>query len=136
MPIPLRVDRNYVNSQQVSQCGANGLLPGFGERGNHGRFVEHYEGILGPRPASGLSPTVMWRDLLCPTSHRIYRYEGDVLELVMRYLDVAQAQLLLDEMDGVPGIHDARRALINAQNAVSGSLQTQLEHFSLPVYTA
>jgi hypothetical protein len=55
-------------------------------------------------------------------------YECNVLQLVMRYLDVAQAHLLHDAMDGVPGIQNSRRALIKAQNAVNGSFQTQLEY--------
>src|SRR5215510_2554403 len=54
-------------------------------------------------------------------------YECSALELVMRYLDVAQAQLLIDEMDGVPGIHDARRAIATAEEEVAKAHQTQAE---------
>ena len=45
----------------------------------------------------------------------------------MRYLDVAQAQLLLDEMEGVPGIHNARRALATAEEEVAKAHQAQTE---------
>jgi hypothetical protein len=55
-------------------------------------------------------------------------YECNVLQLVMRYLDVAQAHLLHDDLDGVPEIQNSRRALIKATNAVNRSFQTQLEH--------
>jgi hypothetical protein len=54
-------------------------------------------------------------------------YECSALELAMRYLDVAHAQLLLDEMDGVPGIHDARRALATAEEQVAKAYQAQTE---------
>jgi hypothetical protein len=54
-------------------------------------------------------------------------YECTALELVMRYLDVAQAQLLLDEMEGVPGIHNARRALATAEEEVAKAHQAQTE---------
>jgi hypothetical protein len=52
-------------------------------------------------------------------------YECTALELVMRYLDVAQAQLLLNEMDEVPGIYDARRALAIAEEEVAKVHQAQ-----------
>ena len=58
-------------------------------------------------------------------------YEGNVLQLVMRYLDVAQAHLLDHDMDGVGGIQNSRRALIKAQNAVNGLFQTQIEHSAI-----
>jgi hypothetical protein len=45
----------------------------------------------------------------------------------MRYLDVAQAQLHLDEMDGVLGIHNARRALATAEEAVVKAHQAETE---------
>jgi hypothetical protein len=54
-------------------------------------------------------------------------YECTALELVMRYLDVAQAQLLLDEMDRVPGIQSARRALATAEEEVAKAHQAQTE---------
>ena len=54
-------------------------------------------------------------------------YECTALELVMRYLDVAHAQLLLDEMDRVPGIHNARRALATAEVEVAKAHQAQTE---------
>ena len=63
-------------------------------------------------------------------------YECNVLQLVMRYLDVAQAQLLHDDMDGVLGIHNARLALINAQNAVNGLFKKQLELSALGSHAA
>ena len=52
-------------------------------------------------------------------------YECTALELVMRYLDVAQAHLLLEEMDGVPGIHKARRSLATAEEVVAKAHQAQ-----------
>jgi hypothetical protein len=52
-------------------------------------------------------------------------YECTTLELVMRYLDVAQAQLLLDEMNGVPEIHKARQALVTAEKAVAKAHHAQ-----------
>jgi hypothetical protein len=52
-------------------------------------------------------------------------YECSALELAMRYLDVAHAQLLLDEMNGVPGIHDARRALATAEEEVAKAYQAR-----------
>jgi hypothetical protein len=54
-------------------------------------------------------------------------YECSALELAMRYLDVAHAQLLLDEINGVPGIHDARRALATAEEEVAKAYQAQTE---------
>jgi hypothetical protein len=54
-------------------------------------------------------------------------YECTTLELVMRYLDVAHAQLLLDEMDQVPGIHHARRAVATAEEEVAKAHQNQTE---------
>jgi hypothetical protein len=54
-------------------------------------------------------------------------YECTTLELVMRYLDVAHAQLLLDEMDQVPGIYHARRALATAEEEVAKAHQAQTE---------
>ena len=54
-------------------------------------------------------------------------YECTALELVMRYLDVAQAHLLLEEMDGVPGIHMARRSLATAEEEVAKAHQAQTE---------
>ena len=54
-------------------------------------------------------------------------YECTALELVMRYLDVAQEQLLLNEMDRVPGIHNARRALATAEEEVAKAHQAQTE---------
>ena len=53
-------------------------------------------------------------------------YECSTLELVMRYLDVA-AHLLLEEMDGVPGIHNARRSLATAEGEVAKAHQAQTE---------
>ena len=50
-------------------------------------------------------------------------YECTALELVMRYLDVAQAHLLLEEMDGEPGIHMARRSLATAEEEVAKAHQ-------------
>jgi hypothetical protein len=55
-------------------------------------------------------------------------YEHNVLQLVMRYLDVAQAHLVDHDMDEVDGIQNSRRALIRAQNAVNGLFHTQFEH--------
>ena len=55
-------------------------------------------------------------------------YECNVLQLVMRYLDVAQAHLLDHDMDEVDGIQNSRRALIKARNVVNGLFQTQFEH--------
>jgi hypothetical protein len=54
-------------------------------------------------------------------------YECSALELVLRYLDVAQAQLHLDEMDEVLGIHNARRALATAEEEVVKAHQAQTE---------
>ena len=54
-------------------------------------------------------------------------YECSTLALVMRYLDVAQAHLLLEEMDGVPGIHNARRSLVTAEGEVARAHQAQTE---------
>ena len=54
-------------------------------------------------------------------------YEYSTLELVMRYLDVAQAHLLLQEMDGVPGIDNARRSLATAEEEVAEAHQAQTE---------
>ena len=55
-------------------------------------------------------------------------YECNVLQLVMRYLDVAQAHLLDHDMDEVEGIQNSRRALIKARNVVNGLFHTQFEH--------
>ena len=54
-------------------------------------------------------------------------YECSTLELVMRYLDVAQSHLLLEEMDGVPGIHNARRSLATAEEKVAKAHQARTE---------
>lgn len=55
------------------------------------------------------------------------QYECTALELVMRYLDVAHAQLLIDEMDQVPGIHNARRALSAAEEEVAKAHEAQVK---------
>jgi hypothetical protein len=76
---------------------------------------------------------------LCGKALRVYRcksddmgsYECNVLQLVMRYLDVAQAHLIDHDMDEVEGIQNSRRALIEAQHAVNGLFQTQFEHSAL-----
>jgi hypothetical protein len=57
------------------------------------------------------------------------------MQLVLRYLDVAQEQLLLDDMDGVPRIHNARVALVNARNAVTESLQAGIDISALSSHT-
>jgi rubrerythrin len=54
-------------------------------------------------------------------------YECITLELVMRYLDVAQAHLLLEQMDGVPRIRNARRSLAMAEEEVAKAHQAQTE---------
>jgi hypothetical protein len=54
-------------------------------------------------------------------------YECSALELVIRYLDVAQAHLLLEEMDGVPEIDSARRSLAKAEEEVAKAHQAQTE---------
>ena len=54
-------------------------------------------------------------------------YQCSTLELVMRYLDVAQAHLLLEEMDGLPGIHNARRSLAIAEEEVAKAHQAQTD---------
>jgi hypothetical protein len=54
-------------------------------------------------------------------------YECSTLALVMRYLDVAQAHLFLEEMDGVPRIHSARRSLAKAEEEVAKAHQAQTE---------
>ena len=54
-------------------------------------------------------------------------HECTTLELVMRYLDVAQAHLFLEEMDGVPRIHSARRSLAKTEEEVAKAHQAHIE---------